>query len=440
MSSLHREINTFVQKESKRWIAWRRQLHQYPEAGWMEYVTTWRIWEELKRLGFQVFAGKEAVDSKSRMGVPSFERLKEEEKRAQKAGVPAYFLQQMEAGHTGVVGVWDTGREGPHIALRFDIDALPVTESCVPDHFPARSGFVSKRNGWMHACGHDGHTAIGLGVAAFLSKYGDRMKGKLTLLFQPAEEGSRGAKAMVEKGWMEGVDIFLSGHIGIGSDLQLGDIAATTHGFLATTKCDVTFRGRSAHAGKEPERGKNALLAASSAVLQLHAISRHSGGQTRVNVGTLIAGTGRNIIADRAEMQLETRGETAELNRYMKEEVQRIIQAVAKMYDVKAETEIVGEGINAESDAEFIPVIESVCAQSEQIHRVIPRYDCGASEDAAYMMRRVQEQGGKATYLLFGTPLKSGHHHPAFDYDEQVLSVAVETLVRTVVDLQEKEV
>ncbi|WP_236838840.1 amidohydrolase [Caldalkalibacillus salinus] len=410
---------------------WRRDFHQHPELGWTEYRTTYHIAQILKPLGFDITVGKDVLVSEERMGVPTEEELHTCEQRAVEEGVPEAWVEKMQGGHTGLVAQWDTGRPGPHFAFRFDIDALPILESQEDSHLPQQHGFRSRHEGEMHACGHDGHATIGLGLAHWIKRMKDELDGRFTLLFQPAEEGSRGAKAMVEKGWLDDVDYFLSGHIGIQS-LPVGHVVATTSGFLATTKMNVLFHGTSAHAGFAPEQGKNALLAAAATALHLQGITRHSEGATRINVGTLEAGSGRNIIADFGKIQLETRGETTALNQYMVQEAQRIIQATARLYDVDVEIDIVGEGIGTESDQAWISVVEQACASSEHIQHVAPHIHAGGSEDVTYMMNRVQDQGGQATYMVFGTPLPAGHHHPQFDYDEDVLAVAVEALGRTV--------
>jgi aminobenzoyl-glutamate utilization protein A len=430
--------NEFITQQKDALKNWRRDLHQYPEVGWTEYRTTYVLAEELTSLGFQLTVGKDALESGERMGVPSEDTLSAAERRALEEGVPESWIEKVKGGHTGIVAQWDTGREGPHFAFRFDIDALPILESDQDTHIPHQKGFRSSHNGSMHSCAHDGHATIGLGLAQFIQRFQTELKGRFTLLFQPAEEGSRGAKSMVEKGWLDDVDYFMTGHIGIKS-LQIGDVIATTSGFLATSKINVTFHGKSAHAGVEPQEGNNALLAAAAAALHLHGISRHSGGVTRINVGTLEAGNGRNIIADTGKLELETRGETTELNQYMVEEAKRIIQSVAHLYHVQVELEIVGEGIGAESDQLWVSLVEEACAFSPNIKRIIPHIEAGGSEDATYMMKRVQEKGGKATYMVFGTPLASGHHHPQFDYDEDVLGIAVETLGRLIVHLTHNE-
>ncbi|WP_257346804.1 amidohydrolase [Pseudalkalibacillus decolorationis] len=427
--NLSKEITSFIQERNESFVKWRRTLHQIPETGWTEFQTTFFIGKQLQSLGFTLTVGRDVLVSSERMGIPEQTVLSEHEQRAKKAGVPDEWLEKMIGGHTGLVASWDTGKKGPHIALRFDIDALPIIESTESSHLPQESDFRSKHDGSMHACAHDGHAAIGLGTAHFIEKFQNQLEGKFTLLFQPAEEGSRGAKAMVEKGWLENVDYFISGHIGIHS-LEIGDIAATTSQFLATTKMNVTYDGQSAHAGVEPQKGKNALLAAAAASLHLHGISRHSSGATRINVGKLEAGNGRNIIADIGKIELETRGETTELNHYMVDEARRIIQSTAGLYDVNVDIQIVGDGLQAKCDEEWVRVVELACAESPAIKRIIPELPLGASEDVTYMMNRVQQKGGKATFLLFGTPLAKGHHHPQFDFDERVLAIAVETIGR----------
>jgi aminobenzoyl-glutamate utilization protein A len=430
-ATFDRSLSAFLADERESLVNWRRTLHRYPEVGWTEYRTTYLIGEELRALGFELSIGKEASESSERMGVLDSETLSRHERRAREAGVPEQWMREMEGGNTGLVARWDTGREGPHFAFRFDIDALEIRESDAQTHIPAVQGFRSTQEGVMHACGHDGHATIGIGVARFIMRYGETLHGRFTLIFQPAEEGGRGAKAMVEKGWLDDVNYFLSGHIGIRS-LDLGEVVATTSGFFCTTKIDVAFRGRSAHAGGEPHRGRNALLAGASAALHLHGIPRHGEGATRINVGRLVAGTGRNVVPDRAMLELETRGETEELNRYMVGEAERIIRATARLYDVEEDIEIVGEATDATCDEEWASLVERACAPSQAITRVLPHADFGVSEDATFMINRVQQRGGKATYLLFGSPIVEGHHHPRFDYNEEVLVIAVETLSRLV--------
>jgi aminobenzoyl-glutamate utilization protein A len=139
-------------------------------------------------------------------------------------------------------------------------------------------------------------------------------------------------------------------------------------------------------------------------------------------------------------LELETRGESEELNRYMVGEAKRIIRAAACLYDVEEDIEIVGEATDATCDEEWISIVEQACASSQAIARVLPRAHFGVSEDATFMINRVQQQGGKATYLLFGSPIVEGHHHPKFDYQEEVLSIAIETLSRLIQHCQREPI
>lgn len=427
--SIEMKLDGFLKQLEPQLKNWRRAFHRYPEVGWTEYWTTYQIGKELEKLGMTIAIGEEAVGSRKKMGLPHEKTFIAAEKKAKKAGIPESWLAKMKGGKTGIVAQWDTGKPGKHIAFRFDIDALPITESCEDSHAPFLKDFISQQSGMMHACGHDGHMAIGLGLAHCLTHFQQSLKGKITLLFQPAEEGGRGAAAMVQQGWLDDVDEFISGHIGI-HPLRIGEIAATTTQFLASTKMDVSYKGQAAHAGIEPEKGHNALLACAAASLHLQGISRHSAGMTRINIGRLEAGTGRNIISDTGRMEMETRGETAALNDYMETAARRIIETTGAMYEVSTEIDIVGKTIDAVCDKEWISRIEKVCEHSKRITRVIPEVPFGGSEDAILMMQAVQNHGGKATYLIFGTPIANGHHHPAFDFDENVLMVAVELLAR----------
>ncbi|WP_411953975.1 amidohydrolase [Alkalibacillus sp. S2W] len=432
------DVNQFTESLTTYLQEKRRLFHQTPELGFTEYVTSYRVMEELEALDFTTYIGADALVPDERYGVPSQVEIDEAEDRAREYDVPESFLKQVKGGLTGVVAVLDTGRTGPHTAMRFDIDALPILESDEQNHLPAREGFRSKQEGRMHACGHDGHTTIGLGVAQFLHDYQNELNGRYTLFFQPAEEGGRGAKSMVAKGWLDDVDYFLSGHLGIG-DQSAGHVAMTSSRFLASAKFDVHYQGKSAHAGVEPNAGKNALLAAASASLNLNAIPRHKDGATRVNVGRLDAGSGRNVIADEARMEMEIRGETTELNQYMMEQAKRILQASGDMYDVETTIDFMGEALNGVCDQEWLTILPKANEGNPFITNFLDTIELGASEDVTFMMNRVQENGGKATFMIFPSSIPHGHHHPGFDFDEYSLKTAVSTFANTIQYLNKQE-
>src|SRR5699024_10417316 len=282
-------------------------------------------------------------------------------------GAKLDFLDHFTEGYTGIVASLDTGREGPTIAFRVDMDALPIFESKDENHLPNQLGFRSLADGVMHACGHDAHTSIGLGLATLVKYYEDQLSGVVKIIFQPAEEGTRGAKSMVEAGVVDDVDYFIATHVGTGVPHK--QFVASNNNFLATSKIDLRFKGRAAHAGSEPEQGSNALLAASTAILNLHAISRHSDGMSRVNVGEIAGGLGRNIVPSEASLKIETRGETRQVNEFMKEQVKKIVTGAASMYDNDVEIELVGEAINTVCSADFAELLHEVAIEHPSIEK-----------------------------------------------------------------------
>ena len=403
----------------------RRKFHQFPEVGFTEYITTYEIHEHLKDTDFTLLLGEDVLLKSARVGMPSEETMAASYQRALDYGVPESFLSKIEKGMTGVIATIDTNKPGPHFAARFDIDGLPITEATDQDHIPNREGFISQHFGEMHACGHDGHITVGLNLVKYINANIDNLKGRFTIIFQPAEESVKGAKSVVEKGWLDDVDYFFSLHLGI-RKMPVGTVSLSTTDFLATTKLDAHFTGKSAHAGVEPNEGNNSLLAASSAALNLNAIARHRDGATRINTGLLIAGSGRNVVADQAKMEIETRGETTELNEYMYEKAVKILESSANMYDNEVEIELVGQAVSSVCSSELVEMIRDTVEKVNSVKDLRDDLPLGASEDVTLMLDRVHEKGGQATYMLFPFDLKFGHHHPNFDLDENVLPIAVE--------------
>lgn len=417
-------ISDWVRELQPQLVAWRRDFHMYPEAGWTEFRTASLVAQELSQLGYNIKLGREVISEQSRQGVPSAEELDKAWERARKEGAPTEFIMSMRGGFTGVVGILEGGYPGPTVALRFDMDANDLNESTNEDHRPFREGFASRHPGIAHACGHDGHVAIGLGVAHVLAQLAPELSGRLLLIFQPAEEGVRGAKAMVAADILADCRYFLSGHLGFGNG-SLGEIGCGQEKFLATTKLDVTFTGQAAHAGMNPDAGKNALLAAALAAIAIHAIPRHAAGADRVNVGSLIAGSGRNVVPDRAELKLETRGESTEINQDMEERARAALLGASKMQQVACKIDVAGSAPTAQSSPALIKQVQQLAQTQPWFKQFVSEARFSGSEDVAYMMRAVQEQGGQAAYVVFGTPVGTGHHTSEFDFDEEVLGQAV---------------
>ncbi len=417
---MYKVIEELVENIENKIIKYRRDFHKYPEYGWTEFRTASLIARRLVELGYEIKLGKEVVNSEFRMDVPSDEDLEKNYKRALEQGGDKELIPFLKGGFTGVVGILKNG-EGPKVALRFDIDGLKIQESEEEEHFPKKKGFSSVNKNVMHACGHDGHAAVGLGVAEVLRESKDEMKGTILLIFQPAEEGVRGAKAMVKAKVLDNVEYIISGHIGLKAE-KSGQIMCGASGFLATSKIDVVFKGKASHAGAMPERGKNALLSASSAVLNLHSIPRNSKGMTRINVGELVCGKGRNIIPESAYMKIETRGETKELNEYMKKYAERILHNSAEMHGTKVNIEYVGEAESAQSDYTMIKMVKKIADKIYEPDLICEeKVNFGASEDISYMINEVQSNGGKAVYIMFGSDLKAAHHSSNFDFNEKDL-------------------
>ncbi|HFO9368783.1 TPA: M20/M25/M40 family metallo-hydrolase, partial [Escherichia coli] len=171
---------------------WRREFHHIPESGWCEFITTSKIITILRGMGWQVITGNKYLSTEYIMGRNATE-VADSIKRAVDSGVPHELLDEMD-GFTGCVALWDTGKNGAVTAFRFDIDCVQVSESKSKDHIPEKMGFASIHSGLMHACGHDGHISIGLGLAQWVSENNHKLCGKIKLIFQAAEEGVRGAK------------------------------------------------------------------------------------------------------------------------------------------------------------------------------------------------------------------------------------------------------
>jgi aminobenzoyl-glutamate utilization protein A len=427
------DLSALLPDVAARAVSTRRDLHRHPELGLTEFRTASIVAERLNALGLEVKLGREVMDSASRVGLPPEAELDRVYRSAEAAGAPAQYLPALAGGHTGVVGVLKGAAPGPVIALRVDMDALPILENDTQAHRPAREGFASIRPGVMHACGHDGHTAIGLAVAEMLAGARDRLRGTVKFIFQPGEEGGRGALPMVKAGVVDDVDYFIAIHLGTG--VPSGVFRPAVRGHLASAKLDVAFRGKAAHAGGRPEEGRNALLAASSAVLGLYGISRHHAGRSRVNIGTLRAGSGRNVIADEAVMLMEVRGETEEIADYMLARAEAVLKGAALAQDVELEIKLAGRTTVAASDEALAKRLAGALSGLAGVEIDAASHVTGGSEDATFFMRRVQERGGQAIYAVVGSDIPSGHHTPEFDIDETDFPWAIEALARGIMAL-----
>jgi amidohydrolase len=279
-------IRPEIKDIEKNIIDWRRDFHQYPELGFDEHRTSKIIGEALKEMG---------------------------------------LAPQMNVGKTGVIADLTFG-EGPTIALRADMDALPMQETSGLD-------FSSKHDGVMHACGHDGHMAMLLGAAKVLTQNGDSFNGTVRFIFQPAEEGAGGARYMIEDGCLDGVDEIYGIHVW--NYQPVGEVGITDGPVLAAADMfEIYIKGIGGH-GAAPQGTIDAVVVASHLVQALQTIvSRNTNPleSTVVTIGTISGGHNFNIIADKVTLSGTARAYTEENRNLIKTRMAEIIDGVAKTF------------------------------------------------------------------------------------------------------------
>ena len=421
-----------------RFVEYRREFHHYAELGWREIRTSARIAEVLEEMGYKCLMGTQVINEDT----VSFEMLTDEEKQAEKEraiaqGAKPEYVERTE-GYPGVIAELDTGKEGPVTAFRVDIDCLPYEEPQKEGFRPFDEGYISCNAGNVHACGHDAHAAIGMGLAYELMQKKDQLKGKMRIIFQPAEERYNGAQAIVDKGHLDDAMNFISVHMALtaeGWPLPSNTIACGCKDFLSDDQIDVTFHGRAAHPCGASQEGKNALLAACTAALNLHAIAPHEEGLCRVNVGVLNAGVVVNTIAPNAFMSIEYRGQTKTIAAYARKRVFDILDGAAKAHDMEYTYEDFGEIPAAQSSDAMMEVIERAAKKVPWFEKIYFEGSIGGTDDASVMMNKVQDNGGIATYVGIGCDTTQPLHNAEFDLDEDSIPATIEMLVHAVEEL-----
>jgi amidohydrolase len=278
-------------------VKWRRHLHQYPELSDQEFETTAFLKKELKRLGLKI----------KPIRMP-----------------------------TGVVAELKGTRPGPTIAVRSDIDALPVTEQ-------TGLRFASKIAGRMHACGHDLHAATVLGTAAVLAQFRKELRGTVRFLFQPAEETPPGgAIQMIKHGALQGVDTIFGLHVD--PTLPVGTVGLCEGPMMASVvDFDITVYGRGGHAAR-PHLAVDAIVAASAVVEALQKIvSRYTDPQVPLvlSIGKISGGTARNVVADRVELTCTARTLSPDLGRRLPTLVSKTVTGVCRAHGAKGKIDFV---------------------------------------------------------------------------------------------------
>jgi aminobenzoyl-glutamate utilization protein A len=412
-------------------IRLRRHFHKTPELGFTEYWTSSEICGYLSELGFDIHYGK-ALYQQAYPNVGHISEITQVDAHkidaafeiAKQTISDDKWLTEMKGGFTGVIATLTCSSDGPATGFRFDIDGLPIRESNAASHQPNRAAFTSQNQN-MHACGHDGHLSIGLALAKRIAENRKTLSGKFVFIFQPAEEGPSGAKVFSRFDIFKNLDYLVPLHVGIIDTRKI----VCGLSFMGLKNLRIAFHGKNAHAAVSPEKGKNALQAACAAINNLYGLSHHSDGATRVNVGLLSSTNPTNIIADYTEFELELRGQTTAICDYLHEQALNIIQGAAQMYGVTVDIDLYDEYVSVEnSDAGVALLKQAALNAGINQEAIIDRYFTAGSEDASFLMNEVIASGGIASYLCLGSQTSLGHHHPEFDFDEDMLLYGIDIL------------
>ncbi|MBI1296288.1 amidohydrolase [bacterium] len=368
--------------------ATRRDLHMHPEMGFEEVRTAGIVADRLNGLGYEVVAG---------------------------------------VGKTGVVGLLQGGQPGDRtVLLRFDMDALPIEEA---NDVPYRS----QTPGVMHACGHDAHVAIGLGVADVLAKHKDQLPGTIKLMFQPAEEGLGGALAMIEDGVIDRIGPPADRAIGlhVSSQHPLGTAAMRVGPMMAAgARLTITVHGKGGH-GAMPHQTVDAVVVASQIVNMLQTIMARNVDPEDIGVvtiGSIHAGEAGNVIAESAVMQGTIRSFTAETKALLRRRVPEIAEMTAAALGATVTVEI-SEGIDATVNAEAPTLVMADAARALLgADNVSMDFRTTGGEDFSAVLARVP-----GNYFFLGARndekgINAPHHNPRFDIDEACLPQGVAIL------------
>jgi amidohydrolase len=365
-------------------VACRRDLHRYPELGFEEFRTSGIVAAELATLGLEVQTG---------------------------------------IATTGVVGLLEGDGDGPTVLVRADMDALPIHEETGLD-------YASTVPGKMHACGHDAHVSIALGVARLISGYRSALKGRVKFVFQPGEEGMGGALAMIQDGVLENPrpDVTLGLHVWTG--LEIGTVGVADGAIMSgSSTFQMVIRGRGGHAAM-PYTTIDPVHCAGQVIMALHTLvgrkmDAMAGAVVLSVTGVRSSSDAFNIIPQ----EVEIRGTFRTFNAYTSEVLEQLIRSVTESVCAS-----VGCSVNITVKHLTIPVVndEQVTAQVREAFARVVGADAlddtvrtMASEDVAYLMDDVP-----GMYFFVGAGNRDqgityGHHHPCFNIDEDALPLGV---------------
>jgi amidohydrolase len=406
-ASLKAKTDKMAEEIYDKVVTWRRDFHQNPELSNREFKTAEKIAAHLTSLGLEV-----------------------------KTGV----------AHTGVVGILKGGKPGPVIALRADMDALPVTEQ-VDIAFASKvtTTYNEQPCGVMHACGHDTHVAILMGVAEILSKYKSELKGTIKFIFQPAEEGppegeEGGASMMVKEGVLENpkVDVVFGLHIN--SLTEVGKIRYKPGGTMAAADIfKITVTGKQTH-GSTPWTGIDPIVTSAQIINGLQTIISRQTELTKeaavISIGMIRAGVRTNIIPESAEMVGTIRSLDEGMQKILHEKIRHTATKIAESMDATAEVEITKMAPITYNDpaltAKMLPTLQETAGKDN----VMLMDAMTGAEDFAFYAEKVPS----FFFFLGGMPVGKSpleaapHHTPKFYIEESGMTLGVKTFCHLVID------
>lgn len=382
--------------------ALRRDFHMHPELGFNEIRTGGIVAKELESLGIEVTKG---------------------------------------VGKTGVVGFLEGAKPGPTILLRFDMDALPINEDTGAE-------YSSQNPGVMHACGHDGHTAIGLTVAKILNEQKDRLAGNIKFCFQPSEEGTNGeevggALMMMRDGVLEGPKVEKTLSLHLWNDKPLGWIHVAEGPVMAGADLFIVkLTGKGGH-GASPETTVDPVVCAAQIVAALQTIVSRNVEPLKpavVSVTSIHTGTAFNIIPQTAELNGTIRTFEPQIRKRVHERFEQIVRGTAQAMNCEAEItikQVTAPVINNEGVA--ASVLKTAQALFPQTGIADNAYLTMGAEDMGYMQEKAD-----GCYFFIGSAnaeknLNYNHHHPKFDFDENALVTGAALMASAAVDLLKDE-
>lgn len=371
-------------------VEWRRHLHQRPEIGFQEHLTAAFVAQKLTEWGIEY--------------TPNI-------------------------AQTGIVATIKGNKPGPVLGIRADMDALPIQEQ-------NQVAYRSLHDGYMHACGHDGHTTIALGTAYYLSQHREKFAGTVKIIFQPAEEGPGGAKPMIEAGVLQNppVDAIIGLHLW--NRLPLGTVGVRSGALMAAVECfRCTIFGKGGH-GAMPEQTIDSIVVSAQIVNALQTIVARNVNpldNAVVTIGELHAGDTHNVIADTAKMSGTVRYFNPQYEGYFPQRMETIISGICQAHNAKYDLNYWHLYPPVINDEAIARLVQSVALDViETPAGVVPACQTMGGEDMSFFLQKVP-----GCYFFLGSAnpslnLAYPHHHPRFDFDETALGIGVEMFVRCV--------